>query len=420
MNSTAATTMSTNGLLPYFYDDHRALNEESRNWIETVKEGLVKTISIGDLHRGTNFYVKSLGQLTKLGHCSALTIGEVCFISNLLFDLVCTQELDPSLRAKWATTLAHFIKKNKKILQQSEQEQQISFEWRKLYELVVHMHLPAVGGMEGKASIPTQMGRGFALYHLQSLLRLVKASRRYFSNPQQTTDAILQSVSPYICPHTPQIIRAQLLMVHFLPTHSLVAVEGWIDSILSLWDDGWLDGFSEWDTNWLDLFARLSRDLCGALRWDANNRFKRVFSIVSRIVHNEIQDPRLPAPLLRTYPECFFPFSKGLHEKFALVGKLLAFIFPSSSQRNISVADGYSSEYLEELMTSISSYFHPSNNGTWTSSFSLLLKALSTSFANRIRRESKNNLIGGLRFCVIAIDICFTHVLFTRAGLNQQ
>ncbi|KFO18474.1 Proteasome activator complex subunit 4 [Fukomys damarensis] len=177
------------------------------------------------------------------------------------------------------------------------------------------------------------MMQGFArllinlLNSVENVLKtLVKSCRPYF--PADATAEMLEEWRPLMCPFDVTMQKAITYFEIFLPTSLPPELHHkgfklWFDELIGLWVS--VQNLPQWEGQLVNLFARLATDNIGYIDWD----------------------PYVP---------------KGGPSK--LVQK-----------------------HLSGLFNSITSFYHPSNNGRWLSKLMKLLQRLPNSVIRRLHRE---------------------------------
>jgi hypothetical protein len=239
----------------------------------------------------------------------------------------------------------------------------LSAMWRPLHatfhRLFPHLH-------KGSVDIHTA---GLA----KALFGLLHGLSEYYVGHEE---AIFELVAPRLCPLDIQVYSAQAFLCATLP--STGEVSAWLPEALAMWR--WTDRCKDWNIHFASLVGRVAFRNIGRVDWAPHA--PGIFSLILQLLHVPVgTGGNIPWTLSDTIPEfeVFFDArTDPLQSMYMNLAKIcVAMIVPG----------GPGLAHLRELLGSVEPYYHPSNNGEWSTGLAQFLVSLCDFFSMRYNFE---------------------------------
>jgi proteasome activator subunit 4 len=248
----------------------------------------------------------------------------------------------------------------------------VVFDWKPLYKIVNETYFSKY-----RKAVYTPKDHGSAI------IELVRKIKRYFA--PEATDEILNEFRPLLCVHDHLLFKAQGFLSVLLPTTTPRAI-AWMDEMMTVWD--WVGLYPTWDQSFMVLFGSLAEDQCGKIDWTPYLPFlfTRMLKACDVPIGNSVES------LYDEYPmdECTllvsFDYSKNL--VLANCAQLIVWMIHGRAE-NENGASSATLSHLKKFLQSLASFYHPSNEGSWTSPLADFLLVLCSKFSKRIETENK-------------------------------
>ncbi|KAL9658080.1 hypothetical protein ABK040_012994 [Willaertia magna] len=301
---------------------------------------------------------------------------ELC---NILFNMLRLASLniysvDFAVQTKCSYALSSLLKRNEKL--------NITFDWKVLYDLLDKTYF-------AKFRIATYSPRE----HGTAIVDLARKMRRYFTN--NSTIELLEYFRPFMCIHDHLIFKSQGCLSLFLPTRLEVCDDNeefkkqhyslWLNEFMGIWD--WIGLYPTWDLSFFSLFSNLAQEQAGYIQWEPYLEF--IFTRVMKCFDLPVGNTPLP-PTYDEYPmdelNLITPFEYSKNLLLANAAKMIVWLI---SKNNSTL------RFLKQLIKSISNFYQPSNEGSWTTKCADFLLILCTKFGKRLdlERGMKNKRI---------------------------
>ncbi|ELK14706.1 Proteasome activator complex subunit 4, partial [Pteropus alecto] len=231
-----------------------------------------------------------------------------------------------------------------------------------LYELVSIPKLE-ISMMQGFARLLINL-----LNSVENVLKtLVKSCRPYF--PADATAEMLEEWRPLMCPFDVTMQKAITYFEIFLPTSLPPELHHkgfklWFDELIGLWVS--VQNLPQWEGQLVNLFARLATDNIGYIDWDPY--VPKIFTRILRSLNLPVGSSQVLVPRFLTNA---YDIGHAVIWITAMMGG------PSKLVQ----------KHLTGLFNSITSFYHPSNNGRWLNKLMKLLQRLPNSVVRRLHRE---------------------------------
>ena len=255
---------------------------------------------------------------------------------------------------------------------------ELQLQWRPLYKL-----------METVLDSPYEdVGLYFIPSSLDTVLRnVVKLCRDYF--PIEATEEMLEEWRPLLCPFDMTMPMGVSLFETFLPTKTEPKNHPrsyllWFEDFIGLWK--MCHNKPSWEFDLLLLFSRLADNNIGRINWEP------VMPLMFSKILNNFGLPvgyryfySIKFYLRQTLCNSFYSrHQRGqIGHKYDL-GAVVTWIVASLG------GGSRCQDHLDALFKAITSYYHPSNVGTWHSKLNDFLRRLPTAFVKRLHRERSN------------------------------
>ncbi|EGC39414.1 hypothetical protein DICPUDRAFT_147828 [Dictyostelium purpureum] len=208
---------------------------------------------------------------------------------------------------------------------------------------------------------------------LKNFIILVSYARAFFLG-DSVIEGIHEEIKGYLIPQSNYIFFAQNSIYIFLPTYHLVEkteMPKWVDTYLNLYWN-WIDANKDWDERWLFILSRVVKHGHN-IDWSPSipsffTRFVKVIDLSSPSL-NRIK------PCTSKIPQ-FYRFDHDGTDQFFSMGKLIAAFINKPTEKVAMIA-------FKNLFSQISLYFHPSNQGEWSSNLGELASSVSKAFLKR-------------------------------------
>ncbi|XP_072526695.1 proteasome activator complex subunit 4A [Salminus brasiliensis] len=354
-----------NKLLPY----EDKLDAESNEILADIKGNLGRSVQLREIWPGVMFWTRKLSTYIRLYGRKFSKEDHVLFI-KILYELVTLPKLETSMMQGFARLLISLLKK-RELLSRDDLELQ----WIPLYKLQERILYSKTEHLNWCPSScrPRSTSKHIIIKiaqrcSLEGILKaLVKNCRPYF--PESATQEMLDEWRPLLCPFDVTMQRAICYFELFLPTtlpphlhHK--GFKLWFDDLMGLWVS--VQNHPEWEMQLVSLFARLASDNIGYIDWDSY--IPKIFTRILRSLNLPVGSSQT---LVSQYQTNAYDISHVVTWVTALLGG------PSNLAQT----------QLSSLFNSITSFFHPSNNGRWLTKLMKLLQRLPTSVVRRLHHE---------------------------------
>ncbi|KAB1266874.1 Proteasome activator complex subunit 4 [Camelus dromedarius] len=253
----------------------------------------------------------------------------------------------------FARLLINLLKK-KELLSRDDLE----LPWRPLYDMVERILY----------SKTEHLGLNWFPNSVENVLKtLVKSCRPYF--PADATAEMLEEWRPLMCPFDVTMQKAITYFEIFLPTSLPPELHHkgfklWFDELIGLWVS--VQNLPQWEGQLVNLFARLATDNIGYIDWDPY--VPKIFTRILRSLNLPVGSSQVLVPRFLTNA---YDIGHAVIWITAMMGG------PSKLVQ----------KHLAGLFNSITSFYHPSNNGRWLNKLMKLLQRLPNSVVRRLHRE---------------------------------
>ncbi|XP_012505294.1 PREDICTED: proteasome activator complex subunit 4 [Propithecus coquereli] len=315
-----------NKLLPYA----ERLDAESDLQLAQIKSNLGRAVQLQELWPGGLFWTRKLSTYIRLYGRKFSKEDHVLFI-KLLYELVSIPKLEISMMQGFARLLINLLKK-KELLSRDDLE----LPWRPLYDMVERILY----------SKTEHLGLNWFPNSVENVLKtLVKSCRPYF--PADATAEMLEEWRPLMCPFDVTMQKAITYFEIFLPTSLPPELHHkgfklWFDELIGLWVS--VQNLPQWEGQLVNLFARLATDNIGYIDWDPY--VPKIFTRILRSLNLPVGSSQVLVPRFLTNA---YDIGHAVIWITAMMGG------PSKLVQ----------KHLAGLFNSITSFYHPSNNGRW-------------------------------------------------------
>ncbi|KAG7492479.1 hypothetical protein MATL_G00015050 [Megalops atlanticus] len=337
-----------NSLLPYA----DKLDKESNDILAQIKGNLARAVQARELWPGVLFWTRKLSTYIRLYGRKFSREDHVLFI-KLLYELVTMPRLEISMMQGFARLLITLLKK-KELLSRDDLE----LPWRPLYELYERILY----------SKTEHLGLNWFPNSVEHVLKmLVKSCRPYF--PVSATEEMLEEWRPLICPFDLSMQKVISYCELFLPTILPPELHHrgfklWFHELMDLWVS--VQNLPAWEGSLMNLFARLASDNIGYIDWDPY--IPKIFTRILRSLNLPVGTSQVLVPRYLT----------NAYDIGHVVLWISSMLGGPSKQAQ---------KQLSGLFNSITSFFHPSNNGRWLLKLMKLLQRLPASVVRRLHKE---------------------------------
>ncbi|KAJ1865957.1 Proteasome activator BLM10 [Coemansia sp. RSA 989] len=306
---------------------------------------------------------------------------ELC---RILYELITTSTLNLELFGKCCSTLARMLRHEDKLTVDD-----LTFDWRKLYQLTRSMVFPKVW-QDNQLQLRNK---------IKNIVELACEANRFF--PQSAAMEVFQEMLPQIQFNSMdwQLTTIQLITL-FVPTAKLPAdmpavssgpqstdIKRWLPTIFSLWSFNLR--ISVFDAYLMNLVTTLIVEQHGQFQLNCE-QIQFVFASGLHLLNLPVSRSNIPLPrsvsmaLADTtgYYRMLHGGALPLREERAhTFARFIVYTLSNDS------ASG-SLELFEQLVQMIEPFFHPSNNGAWSSMLARLLRYLAKELLSRSRIEA--------------------------------
>ncbi|XP_006004010.1 proteasome activator complex subunit 4 isoform X2 [Latimeria chalumnae] len=337
-----------NKLLPY----SDRLDCESNEILAQIKTNLGRAVQLKELWPGVLFWTRKLSMYIRLYGRKFSKEDHILFI-KLLYELVTIPKLEISMMQSFARLLINLLKK-RELLSRDD----LQLPWRPLYDIVERILY----------SKTEDLDLNWFPNAIENVLKsLVKNCRPYFS--EDSTAEMLEEWRPLMCPFDVTMQKAISYFELFLPTALPPELHHkgfklWFDELMGLWVS--VQNLPAWEWHLVNLFARLATDNIGYIDWDPY--IPKIFTRVLRGLNLPVGSSQVLVPR----------YSTNAYDIGHAVIWVTSMLGGPSKQAQ---------KHLTGLFTSISSFYHPSNNGRWLSKLMKLLQRLPANIVRRLHRE---------------------------------
>ncbi|KAJ8396071.1 hypothetical protein AAFF_G00026030 [Aldrovandia affinis] len=305
-----------------------------------------------ELWPGVLFWTRKLSTYIRLYGRKFSKEDHVLFI-KLLYELVTIPTLEIGMMQGFARLLVSLLKK-KELLSQDDLE----LPWRPLYELYERILY----------SKTEHLGLNWFPNSVEGVLKiLVKSCRPYF--PESATQEMLDEWRPFLCPFDLTMLKAMSYFELFLPTILPPKLHDqgfklWFEELMELWVS--VQNLPAWDGTLVNLFARLANDNIGYIDWDPY--IPKIFTRFLRSLNLPVGTSQVLVPRYLT----------NAYEIGHVVLWISSMLGGPSKQAQ---------KQLSGVFNSITTFYHPSNNGRWLMKLMKLLQRLPAAVVRRLHRE---------------------------------
>ncbi|MBN3306472.1 PSME4 protein, partial [Amia calva] len=357
-----------NKLLPY----SDRLDRESDDILAKIKGHLGRAVLLRELWPGVLFWTRKLSTYIRLYGRKFNKEDHVLFI-KLLYELVTIPKLEISMMQGFARLLINLLKKKELLSRQD-----LELPWQPLYEMLERIlyskteHL-GLNWFPNSQRPDSAASKSIILNILQRcsvenvLKTLVKSCRPYF--PEDATQEMLDEWRPLLCPFDVTMQKAISYFELFLPTTLPPPLHHkgfklWFPELMDLWVS--VQNLPGWEGHLVNLFARLASDNIGYIDWDPF--VPKIFTRILRSLNLPVGSSQVLVPRYLT----------NAYDVGHIVIWISSMLGGPSKQTQ---------QQLSGLFNSITSFFHPSNNGRWLMKLMKLLQRLPASVVRRLHRE---------------------------------
>ncbi|KAJ2066260.1 Proteasome activator BLM10, partial [Coemansia sp. S155-1] len=328
-------------------------------------------------------------------------------VCRILYELTTTQTLDLTLFTTCTTTLARMLRREDKLTVND-----LTLDWRKLYDLTRSLAFPKVW----HGNHPQRRSK------LKSVLDLLCAANRFI--PPSAAMDVFQELLPKVQFNSLdwQIINIQMINL-FVPTSALPlgspaaesaesSPERWLPTVFSLWSFNLRS--SGYDAYFLNLVTCLAVEQKGQLKF-TNEQIRIAFASGLHFFNLPVTRGAVPLPrnlssgltdtsyFYRLPPNSSLPLSE---ERALTFARFIVYTMNDESP-------GGTMELFEQLVQMIEPFYHPSNNGSWTSILSRFLRNLSRELLERVTAEADDS-------CRVPVDMRLTRRMRRRFVLSLR
>ncbi|KAJ2059657.1 Proteasome activator BLM10 [Coemansia sp. S146] len=328
-------------------------------------------------------------------------------VCRILYELITTQTLDLTLFGMCTSILARMLRREDKLTVDD-----FTLDWRKLYDLTRGLAFPKVW----HGNHPQRRSK------LKSVLDLLCAANRFI--PPSAAIEVFQELLPKVQFNSLdwQIINIQMINL-FVPTSALPlgsttaksaesSPERWLPTVFSLWSFNLRS--SGYDAYFLNLVTCLAVEQKGQLKF-TNEQIRIAFASGLHFFHLPVTRGAMPLPrnlsssltdtsyFYRLPPNSSLPLSE---ERALTFARFIVYTMNDESP-------GGTMELFEQLVQMIEPFYHPSNNGSWTSILSRFLRNLSKELLERVTAESDDD-------CRVPVDMRLTRRMRRRFVLSLR
>ncbi|KYQ92407.1 proteasome activator complex subunit 4 [Tieghemostelium lacteum] len=290
------------------------------------------------------------------------------YLIDKLFQLLFQYMNDAETELSIMTFLVILLLKGKRLIT-------INIDWKPLYEIYKSHYKIDQGKtiVEDDTKVKT-------MFH-----KLVMVSRAFFK--VEAFEEIHDQIKQYLVPHSNYIFFGLNALNLFLPTYHLSAnspqsgeVPQQIQEYMAIWN--WIESLSYWDEKWSDLFYRFIKH---GVNYNWRPMSVSIYTLLTRLLDVAIGTPTMVhvKPMKLKAPEHFKSESDSKY-KYSCIGKI--FVCLMNNQ-------GDTMDLLKSLISKISIYFHPSNQGEWSSDLAEFLLTTCHTVSKRHNLKQLNDNI---------------------------
>jgi proteasome activator subunit 4 len=258
--------------------------------------------------------------------------------------------------------------------------ERLALPWRPLSDALLKVQMHGISPEEWSVAGPSEIpiGAEARKMHGQALSALIRRARNFFES--DAAIEIVKYFKPYLCPHEAGLYRAAGLLCLMIPEY---VEESFITDACSLWHS--IPNCLEWSYLWTHLFSRLARHNSSMVVPALQSHLPRIFESLLFLLEIPSSKDAAQRPELLTWPpDCSFLVTKT-SLKNEIVKKMTRLIVYSLEPQSSTW------ELLKNLVLYLKPFFHPLNEGGWTSSLDMFLKMLTLNFAKRVGIERGNH-----------------------------
>ncbi len=382
-------TFSYFRLLPYPVEDEA----ERDATLSAILKNLYIAIKAEDFSPGALHSTRELQGWLNLKF--EMTREQRARLAQLYYSLAMTPGLEPTASERFSRMLIILTKK-KHYLKPGED---LTLDWRPLWKQLKSIALPTETAVHQsvQARVYKQILR--LCLHVQSYLD--PAERRhmldevlpYFSTADISNAFIVVGLLTIMVPTSPAPPSApESQPAHFLPTY------------FHLWS--LVNRSKAFDVSFMDIFSRLARDYmsCPHVPFTQHGIFTQeqsdlIFTALLRLTEIPVGQANSPYVSSLDYSSGLAVFLDKDRRKYPVPYMAARWIVHSLSPLCLDSSEGANARPassiltgLEGFMESIDTFFHPSNQGAWTSFLAQFTHHLADIFANRWNREQNGEL----------------------------
>eukprot|EP00042_Codosiga_hollandica_P058619 m.886679 g.886679 ORF g.886679 m.886679 type:complete len:1821 (+) comp59911_c0_seq1:527-5989(+) len=325
----------------------------------TITEALAQATNHRTYHIHLRYYAARIIEHVEIYRYNFSEADHVKVIELLLAILV-EPQLDDPLRARLASTVSTLLKKEGLLHPRA-----LTIAWRPLFDLLRSLAFPKARGAIADDKC------------ISALATLIRYARKHFSATAPTE--IAEACRSYLCNMDHQLWHGMAYLYLFSPTHP----ESWaaedpnflanIPELLELWK--WKIIYIEWDYMVCSQLVSFAQDNIGRFDWT----------------------PHLPMIFTHILRSCGIPVGTNVLRRHGLGQDVVKYLLP----RNVNTLTKPAAlvvymitpentvlNYLEDLFKSLLSFFHPSNNGDWTSLLVSFLSGVVSYFMERLSKQA--------------------------------
>ncbi|XP_077299850.1 proteasome activator complex subunit 4-like isoform X2 [Arctopsyche grandis] len=337
-----------NRLLPY----HQQLDAESESLLKKIRTNLGRAVVLRELKPGAAVWTARLIKYIKL---YGLKFTKECHIEliHLVYELIIIPDLEPLKLHKFCTLLILLTKRYHLI-----SPEELTLPWKPLYDL----------GRRIFAKCASTLG----MYHYISSLEttysvMLQYVKIYF--PISATLEILDELLPNFVPThnaNQEVIQSLVFLLPYQmpPSQLNQGVNVWLDDFMTLWQV--CHNSPPWEADLMALIASVAYHNIGYLDFE---------SYLSLMFTRFLRSFNLPVFYKKT--------QNHKQQNIDISGMamwIVAVLGPQSTAQT----------FLDNFMTTVTTYVHSANAGKWSAKLRDLLKKLPTQFVQRVHRERTN------------------------------
>lgn len=309
-----------------------------------------------DVEKDLGALEKGISRYVDLKH--ALDLSDYPLFINTVLRGSLTPTVDMGLRSKLARCASRLMSKRQCVLPEG-------IAWRPIIAQILRVHVHCLDG-------GPFIGKEVREAHCRNFVSVLSKCRNFLP-PADSAEKIWAHFSPSMHDPDPDVQYEHLLFLSYLLPTRGASWSDWVPEGMQLWQC--FDSSVDWDSIWMGLIGRLSRHQPCKVDWTPYLPW--IYTRITDAFH-------LPLGTMAAHGSIDRRCPYQLH--FLMEGKMIpmAAIFAVYS---LSPRRPEAFEFLERLFALIANYFHPSNNGRWSSAIGSFLAQVSGTLASRVIDE---------------------------------